>query len=73
MSANIVERVPAMSLASSESTLVEAANVAGGIRTLARRLRVPVKQLTSWMEGDEQTPRPVLLRAIDFLHGTGLT
>lgn len=67
MSANI----PVMSLASCESTLVEAANVAGGVRTLARRLRVPVKQLTGWIEGDEQTPNPVLLRAIDFLHGKG--
>lgn len=71
MNANIVERVPAMSLAAT-STLVEAASIAGDIRTLARRLRVPVKQLTSWIEGDDEIPRPVLLRAIDFLRGSGL-
>ncbi|HET7366140.1 MAG TPA: hypothetical protein VFJ70_21400 [Burkholderiales bacterium] len=69
MNANIVEPVPAMSLSGRENTLVEAASIAGGIRTLARRLRVPLKQLTSWIEGDEEIPLPVLLRAIDFLRG----
>jgi hypothetical protein len=59
-----------MSFAAPASTLVEAASIAGDVRTLARRLRVPVKQLTSWIEGDEETPRPVLLRAIDFVRGT---
>ena len=72
MNADTVERVPSMSLAACASTLLEAATIAGGVRILARRLRVPLKQLTSWIEGDEQTPRTVLLRAIDFLHGTGL-
>jgi hypothetical protein len=67
MNANSVSRVPVMGLAADESTLVEAASIAGDVRTLARRLRVPVKQLTSWIEGDEEIPRPVLLRAIDFL------
>ena len=48
-------------------TLLEAAEVAGGVQELARRLRVPKKQLTSWMEGDAETPPAVFLRALDFL------
>lgn len=53
------------------STLLDAAAIAGGIQALARRLRVPQKQLTSWMEGDEPTPSAVYLRAIDFVRVRG--
>lgn len=49
------------------SMLVEAAAIAGGIQALARRLRVPSKQLTSWMQGEEQTPHTVFLRVLDFV------
>lgn len=49
------------------SMLLEAAGIAGGIQALARRLRVPSKQLTSWMEGEEKTPHTVFLRVLDFL------
>jgi hypothetical protein len=45
------------------SALLEAANIAGGIDLLGRRLRVPKKQLRSWIEGDLETPHAVLLRA----------
>ena len=71
MNPDFAARLPSMSLAAGGSTLVEAASIAGDVRTLARRLRVPLKQLTSWIEGDVEIPRPVLLRAIDFLRGTG--
>ena len=47
--------------------LEAAAEIAGGLSVLARRLRVPAKQLRSWMEGDEETPRSVLLRAVEFV------
>ena len=57
--------------AASVSTLLDAAAIAGGIQALARRLRVPQKQLTSWMEGDEPTPSAVYLRAIDFVRVRG--
>jgi hypothetical protein len=56
-----------MSFATSASALLEAADIAGGLPVLARRLRVPAKQLRSWMEGDEETPRSVLLRAVEFV------
>jgi hypothetical protein len=49
------------------STLLEAAAAAGGVQALARRLRVPTKQLGSWMEGDAEAPAAVLLRALGFL------
>jgi hypothetical protein len=49
------------------SMLLEAAAIAGGIQALARRLRVPRKQLTSWMQGEEQTPHTVFLRVLDFV------
>jgi hypothetical protein len=49
------------------SMLLEAAGIAGGVRALARRLRVPTKQLTSWMEGEAQTPHTVFLRVLDFV------
>jgi hypothetical protein len=49
------------------STLHDAVDIAGGIQALARRLRVPTKQLTSWIDGDEQTPPAVFSRALNFV------
>jgi hypothetical protein len=49
------------------SALMEAANIAGGIDLLGRRLRVPKKQLRSWIDGDLETPHAVLLRAVRLL------
>ena len=49
------------------SALIEAANIAGGIDLLGRRLRVPKKQLRSWIDGDLETPHAVLLRAVRLL------
>jgi hypothetical protein len=47
--------------------LVEALDLAGGIQTLARKLRVPSKQLGSWIEGEVETPHSVWLRALDLI------
>ena len=49
------------------TALLEAARVAGSIRDLARRVHVPTKQLTSWMEGEEPTPDTVFLRVLAFI------
>ena len=49
------------------STLLEAAGIAGGVQALARRLHVPAKQLTSWMEGEVPTPHTVFLRVVAFI------
>ena len=49
------------------SALIDALAVAGGIQALARKLRVPQKQLTSWIEGEIATPPSVFLRTADLL------
>lgn len=49
------------------SMLAKAMNVAGGLEELARHLRVPKKQLASWISGELDTPYGVFLRAVDFL------
>lgn len=54
-------------MSESQSILHRAAALAGSIRELARRLHVPSKQLTSWMDGEEPTPHTVFLRAIAFV------
>lgn len=59
-----------MLIAECASTLLEAADVAGGVQALARRLRVPKKQLGSWMEGEAEAPPAVFLRAVDFLRAS---
>ena len=50
-------------------TLLKAAGIAGGIEALARHLRVPKKQLGSWIAGDVETPHGVFLRVVAFLRG----
>jgi hypothetical protein len=54
-------------MSETQSILHRAATLAGSIRELARRLHVPSKQLTSWMDGEEPTPHTVFLRAIAFV------
>ena len=54
----------------STAPLVIAKGIAGGIEALARHLRVPKKQLASWIEGEVETPRSVFLRVLNYLAGT---
>ena len=51
----------------SASMLLVAKGVAGGIEALARHLRVPKKQLASWIDGEVSTPPTVCLRVVDYL------
>jgi len=53
----------------STSTLMIAKGVAGGIEALARHLRVPKKQLASWIDGEVETPRTVFQRVVNYLAG----
>jgi hypothetical protein len=62
-----METAPSLSFATSAGALLAAADIAGGLYVLARRLRVPAKQLRGWMEGEEETPRSVFLRAVEFV------
>jgi hypothetical protein len=50
-----------------DDLLLKAKSIAGGIEALARHLRVPKKQLASWIDGEVATPPTVFLRARDFL------
>ena len=54
----------------STTSLMIAKGIAGGIEALARHLRVPKKQLASWLEGEVETPRAVFLRVENYLAGT---
>lgn len=56
-----------MSLDDGASMLLRALGIAGGIEALARQLRVPKKQLGSWIAGEVETPHGVFLRLVDFL------
>jgi len=47
--------------------LLRATSIAGGVEALARCLRVPKKQLNSWIAGETETPHGVFLRLVDFL------
>ncbi len=49
--------------------LLRAMGIAGGIESLARELRVPKKQLGSWIAGEVETPHGVFLRLVAFLRG----
>lgn len=59
-----------MSLNDGANMLLRALGIAGGIEALARELRVPKKQLGSWIAGDVETPHGVFLRVVAFLRGT---
>ena len=48
-------------------TLSCALKVAGSERLLARRLRVPLDDLRSWLAGRETPPKAVFLAAVDIL------
>jgi hypothetical protein len=57
------------SMAPKTTTLLDAERIAGGIEALARKIRVPTKQLRSWIEGELDAPPTVLMRAFDLVQG----
>ena len=58
-----------MSLPDGAGMLLRALGLAGGIEALARHLRVPKKQLASWIAGEVETPHGVFMRAVELLRG----
>lgn len=48
-------------------TLQKAAELAGGDKALARRLRVPLVELDKWIAGSGQPPMAIFLRAVDMV------
>ena len=59
-----------ISLNDGASMLLRAKGIAGGMEELARELRVPKKQLGSWIAGEVETPHGVFLRVVAFLRGS---
>ena len=55
------------------NTLLEAANIAGSLQVLARKLHVPSKQLGSWIDGEVETPLTVVQRALDYIRNARTT
>jgi hypothetical protein len=48
-------------------TLQKAAELVGGQKALARRLRVPLAELQKWIAGGGQPPMAIFLRAVDLV------
>jgi hypothetical protein len=41
--------------------------LAGGVRTLSQRLRVPLADLMRWIQGEARPPRGMFLQIVDFI------
>jgi hypothetical protein len=54
-----------------ERTLKSALDIVGNEQGLARRLRVPLKDLHAWLVGEEGPPEWIFLRAVDVVVGAG--
>lgn len=48
-------------------TFQKAAELVGGQKNLARRLRVPAAELQKWIAGGGEPPMPVFLKAVDLV------
>jgi hypothetical protein len=50
-------------------TLGRAREIAGSVEALALMLGCDARALLSWLAGDEPTPSPVYLKALDIVSG----
>jgi hypothetical protein len=50
-----------------KAAVARAAELAGGVRALSVRLRIPVVDLMRWIQGEKKPPIGVFLRIVDFL------
>jgi len=50
-----------------KATVARAAELAGGVKALSVRLRVPVVDLMRWIQGEAKPSRGVFLRLVDFV------
>jgi hypothetical protein len=48
-------------------TFQKAAELAGGQKNLARRLRVPLAELQKWIAGGGEPPMAIFLKAVDLV------
>jgi hypothetical protein len=47
--------------------LHRACQIAGGVESLATRLRVPAPTLYRWLDGESDPPTPIFLKAVDIV------
>ena len=50
-----------------KAAVARAAELAGGVRALSVRLRIPVVDLMHWIQGEAKPPKGVFLRMVDFI------
>src|SRR5688572_32143124 len=50
-----------------KAAVARAAELAGGVKALSVRLRVPVVDLMRWIQGEAKPSRGVFLRLVDFV------
>jgi hypothetical protein len=49
------------------AAVARAAELAGGVRALSLRLRIPVVDLMRWIQGETRPSKGVFLRVVDFI------
>jgi hypothetical protein len=47
--------------------VARAAKLAGGVRALSQRLRVPVVDLMRWIQGEARPSKGMFLKVVDFI------
>ena len=50
-----------------KATVGRAAELAGGVKALSDRLRIPMVDLMRWIQGEVKPSRGVFLRLVDFV------
>jgi hypothetical protein len=50
-----------------KAAVARAAKLAGGVKALSIRLRIPVIDLMRWIQGEARPPKGVFLRLVDFI------
>jgi hypothetical protein len=53
------------------AAVARAAQLAGGVRALSQRLRVPVVDLMRWIQGEARPSRGMFLKIVDFIAEAG--
>jgi hypothetical protein len=65
--ATCAEGITRMASSVYSRTMQKAAELAGGHKTLARHLRVPIAELQKWIAGKDTPPTATFLKAVDLV------
>jgi hypothetical protein len=50
-----------------KAAVARAAKLAGGVRALSQRMRVPIVDLMRWIQGEAKPSRGMFLKLVDFI------